>query len=59
MNPERYLPRSLPASLKGLTSLALDLRWNWNHSADELWQMVDPELWQDTGDPWLILETIS
>lgn len=59
MNPERYLPRSLPPKLKGLTDLALDLRWNWNHSADSLWQQVDPELWENTGDPWLILESIS
>jgi starch phosphorylase len=59
MNSERYLPRSLPPSLKGLTDLALDLRWNWNHSADILWRTVDPELWEATEDPWLILESIS
>jgi starch phosphorylase len=59
MNPERYLPRALPSNLKGLTDLALDLRWNWNHSADVLWQKVDLELWEATGDPWLILESIS
>jgi len=59
MNPERYLPRSLPPKLKGLTELALDLRWNWNHSADTLWQKVDAELWEATEDPWLILESIS
>ena len=59
MNPERYLPRSLPPNLKGLTDLALDLRWNWNHSADVLWQKIDPELWKATNDPWLILESIS
>jgi starch phosphorylase len=59
MNPERYLPRSLPPELIGLTDLALDLRWNWNHSADSLWQKVDLELWEATGDPWLILESIS
>ncbi|MFZ5770377.1 MAG: alpha-glucan family phosphorylase [Thermodesulfobacteriota bacterium] len=59
MNPERYLPRSLPEQLKGLTGLALDLRWNWNHSADKLWQTVDPELWEASGDPWVILESIS
>ncbi|MBU0908971.1 MAG: alpha-glucan family phosphorylase [Proteobacteria bacterium] len=59
MNPERYLPRSLPARLKGLTDLALDLRWSWNHSADKLWQKVDAELWELSADPWLILESIS
>jgi starch phosphorylase len=59
MNPERYLPRSLPSKLKGLTDLALDLRWKWNHSADVLWQKIDPELWKATNDPWLILESSS
>ncbi|WP_176360081.1 alpha-glucan family phosphorylase [Desulfosediminicola ganghwensis] len=59
MNPERYLPRSLPASLKGLTDLALDLRWNWNHCADVLWRAIDPEIWEGTEDPWLILESVS
>ncbi|MCB2180553.1 MAG: alpha-glucan family phosphorylase [Desulfobulbaceae bacterium] len=59
MNPERYLPRSLPPKLKGLTDLALDMRWNWNHSADALWRTVDPELWEATEDPWLILESVS
>ena len=59
MNPERYLPRSLPPTLKGLTDLALDLRWNWHHSADVLWRKADPELWEASEDPWLILESIS
>ncbi|MBM9511906.1 alpha-glucan family phosphorylase [Desulfogranum marinum] len=59
MNPERYLPRSLPPAMKGLTDLALDLRWNWNHCADALWKSVDPERWEATEDPWLILESIS
>jgi len=59
MDPRRYLPRTLPPSLKGLDDLAVDLRWNWNHSADALWNEVDPELWAGTGDPWLILETVS
>src|SRR4051812_25886639 len=28
-----------------LTDLALDLRWSFNHSADQLWGQLDPELW--------------
>jgi starch phosphorylase len=59
MHPTRYLPRSLPPALKGLADLAVDLRWSWNHGADELWERVDPELWSVTGDPWLILESVS
>ena len=26
-----------------LTDLALDLRWSFNHSADQLWGQLDPE----------------
>ena len=35
-----------------LTKLALDLSWSWNHSADEVWKQLDPELWELTGNPW-------
>jgi starch phosphorylase len=59
MHPTRYLPRPVPEALSGLVDLALDLRWSWNHCADSLWQTVDAELWEATGDPWLILESIT
>ena len=43
----------------GLIDMALDLRWSWNHAADKLWREVDPELWDRTGNPWLILQTVA
>ena len=43
----------------GLNRLALDLNWSWNHSADEVWKRLDPELWELTGNPWLILQSMS
>ncbi len=42
-----------------LAELALDLHWSWNHGADELWERLDPELWQSTQNPWAILQTVS
>ncbi len=42
-----------------LTSLALDMRWSWNHEADELWQQLDPSLWELTHNPWIILQSVS
>ncbi len=42
-----------------LTQLALDLSWSWSHSADEIWKRLDPELWELTANPWLILQSIS
>lgn len=41
-----------------LTQLALDLHWSWNHSADEVWKRLHPELWELTGNPWLILQAV-
>jgi len=38
-----------------LTELALNLRWTWNHAADELWGRLDPELWELTQNPWVVL----
>ncbi|HKW75531.1 MAG TPA: alpha-glucan family phosphorylase [Terriglobales bacterium] len=42
-----------------LNELALDLRWSWNHSTDELWEEVDAELWKLTQNPWVVLQTAS
>jgi starch phosphorylase len=42
-----------------LQQLALDLFWSWNHSADQLWGRIDPELWQLTHNPWVVLQTVS
>lgn len=42
-----------------LKELALDLRWSFNHSADRLWERLDPELWDLTHNPWTILQTVS
>ena len=42
-----------------LTQLAMDLSWSWSHSADEIWKRLDPELWELTANPCLILLSIS
>ena len=54
-----YLPRALPEPVQGLATLAVDLRWSWHHGADELWRKVDRELWENTQNPWLILESVA
>lgn len=51
------LPR--PSVLDSLTELALNLRWSWNHAADDLWSQLDPELWELTRNPWVMLQTVS
>jgi starch phosphorylase len=47
------------ACMDELIELALDLRWSWDHSADEIWRPLSPELWDRTRNPWVILQTIS
>jgi len=53
---------SLPSETQredALTELALDLRWTWNRSSAELWGRLDPELWELTQNPWVVLQTVS
>jgi starch phosphorylase len=42
-----------------LADLALDLRWSWDHGADDVWRVLDPELWELTQNPWIVLQTVS
>jgi len=52
----------LPAhdhGMQTLMALALDLHWSWNHSSDVLWKELDPNLWELTHNPWIVLQTVS
>jgi starch phosphorylase len=52
----------LPMEVEGfdsLAELALDLRWSWNHAADDIWRQLDPALWELTHNPWVVLQTVS
>jgi starch phosphorylase len=51
--------RSDIQGISELAELALDLRWSWNHSSDQLWRELDQDLWQQTHNPWIILKTVS
>ena len=53
-----YLPRDVDG-IEQLFELALDVRWSWNHSADELWGQIDPDVWTMTHNPWVVLQTAS
>ena len=62
MNPPKPAgtsPPQPPHGREALTELAMDLRWTWNHRADELWQLLDPALWKATRHPSVMLQTIS
>src|SRR5580692_7375887 len=47
------------AARAALTELALDLRSAWDHGADNLWRRLDAQLWEFTGNPWTVLQTVS
>ncbi len=52
----------LPTEVGGfddLAELALDLRWSWNHRADEVWRTLDPLLWKVTNNPWVVLQSVA
>jgi len=51
-----FLPKEFNNSL---AELALDMRWSWNHAADEVWRQIDPALWDLTHNPWVVLQTVS
>lgn len=42
-----------------LKDLALDMHWSWSHSADKIWHQLDPDLWELTHNPWVVLQTVS
>ena len=42
-----------------LSELALDMHCSWNHSADEIWRQLEPDLWDSTHNPWVVLQTVS
>jgi starch phosphorylase len=52
----------LPTDIEGfdsLAELALDMRWSWNHAADQVWAQLDPVQWKLTHNPWGVLQTVS
>ena len=51
-----------PGDIEGfdaLSELAIDMRWSWDHSADEIWREIDPTLWNLTHNPIVVLQTVS
>jgi starch phosphorylase len=56
MSIHAFFPRELPPGLGPLTELALDLRWTWSRSSNRLWRTINPETWEATRNPWIILQ---
>lgn len=63
-NMPAYVPTYclVPTELPGfdsLAELALDMRWSWSHYGDRVWSRLNPELWELTQNPWVVLQTVS
>jgi len=52
-------PASEIEGFKTLVDLASNLRWSWTYSIDEIWKAIDLDLWNQTHNPWVILQTVS
>jgi starch phosphorylase len=57
--PMHNVPLTEIEGFDSLAELALDLRWSWNHATDQVWRQLDPELWEITHNPWVVLQTVS
>ena len=59
MSTPRYFSPELIQKLDGLPELALDCNYSWSHHADEIWRELDSNLYRQTRNPWLVLQTAS
>lgn len=51
---------TLPARLEALDRLALNFRWTWDHATKDVFESLDPDLWEETNhNPRLLLGRIS
>ena len=54
-----FISRKLPECLRHLETIAMNLWWCWHQDAIELFQSIDPQLWEQTnGNPLLMLDKI-
>lgn len=54
--------QNLCSEIEGFSSLqelALNISCTWDHSLDKIWESLDPELWELTHNPWLLMQSVS
>ncbi|MGL5919465.1 MAG: DUF3417 domain-containing protein, partial [Bacteroidales bacterium] len=51
---------SLPAKLEKLREISENLWWVWNYEAKDIFESIDPTLWENTkNNPVLLLKSLS
>ena len=53
------LPTDQLPLLEMIADLATDLRWTWSHAGDAVWKALDPQLWEQSENPFVILQNLS
>ncbi len=50
---------ALPPELQALNELAVNLRWSWNQTTQDLFAAIDPHVWESVdGDPTALLAEV-
>ena len=57
--PRSGTPPPDVTGFEALAELALDMRSSWDHATDTVWRQLDPDLWEITHSPWVVLQTVS
>lgn len=55
----QHLPAELLPLVEQIADVATDLRWTWSHAGDALWKMMDPQLWEQSENPFVVLQNLS
>ena len=53
------LPADLIPLIEQIADLATDLRWTWSHAGDAVWKAMDPQLWEQSENPFVVLQNLS
>lgn len=59
IHPKQRLAFHDIEGFEALLGLALDMRSSWNHATDWIWRQLDEQLWSQTRNPWVVLQTVS
>ena len=59
MKTDHFLFDKLPGGLEPLVELAFDLRWTWSHGGDALWKTISSQVWEQTKNPYVILQNLT
>ncbi len=59
MSTRDPLLEKLPAQLEPYADFVTDLRWTWSHAGDWLWQTIDKAVWDQTDNPYVVLQNLS